>query len=216
MTVSVNDIFYTAYQYIQDDVDRPEMEDIIKRRIQRALMALHRIDFWKRDFIEQIYAFQYTQAVQILKGDLLPRLRAFGYIRKYNADLAAIPDPNIFDGAVGDFFKEINPQTALDGYGTSRENTFYRAQNDIKILSSEAISYVLIGWFRDPLIEPLGASDSWVLTGYPSLVAAHAKRRIFKDIGKDEESRAAKEEYDEELAIFLANNIRVAVLQQPG
>ena len=205
-----------ALQYIIDDTNRPDLTTVIERRIQRTVLMLHRIDFFKRDFIEQVYLFQYTQAVQVLKGDLLVRLRAFGYIRKYDPDMAAGPDASIFDGAVGDFFKEINPQTAIDGYGTNRENTFYRAVNNIKMLSSEAISAVLIGWFRDPLIEPIATSDSWILANFPSLIAAHVKKRIFKDIGKDEESRSAKEDYEEELATFLANNVRVAVLQQPG
>jgi len=209
-------VFDTAYQYIIDDVGRPDMDAIIKRRIQRAVLAMHRIDFWKKDFVEQLYAFQYEQAVQVLNKKLLPRLRAFGYIRKYNGDAASIADPTLFDGAVGDFFGEINPQQAFDGYGYNRVNKMYESGSSVKLLSSEAIQTVLIGWFVDPLLEPIEACDSWILTDYPGLIASHAKRRIFKDIGKDQESRDAQLEYDDELLRLQSNNIRLAVLQMPG
>jgi hypothetical protein len=90
----------------------------------------------------------------------------------------------------------------------------YRSGDYIKINSSESIQEVLVGWFIDPLLEPIEACDSWILKDYPSLIAAAAKRRIFKDIGKDEESRAAKEEFEDELLRFQTNNIKLAVLQQ--
>lgn len=210
-------IFDTAYQYVIDDVGRPEYADIIKRRIQRAVLGLHRMDFFKRDFVEQIHVFQNTQAVQIIDESLYGNLiRSVGYIRKLDASAPSNADPNLFAGFAGDFFAEVNPQLAMDGYGFDKQNTMYRALNAIKLNSSEAISQVIFAWFRDPRIEPIEACDSWILNKYPSLVAAHAKRRIFKDIGKEEEYRGADQEYTEELNILLANNIRLAVLQQPG
>ena len=209
-------VFDIAYQYVLDDTGREDMQDIIKRRIQRAVLAMHRIDFWKKDFVEQVFIFQNEQAVQIINKGLFPRFRAIGYLRKYNADAASISDPSIFDGAVGEFFGEMNPQQALDGYGYNRTNKMYESGSTIKLMSSEAIRQVLIGWFIDPLLEPIEACDSWILTEYPGLIAAHAKRRIFKDIGKDQESRDAQLEYDDELLKLQANNIRLAVLQMPG
>lgn len=208
--------YVLAKQYIEDDTDRPELVDEIKRRIQRAVMTLHRIDFWKKDLVEQLYIFQASQAVQVIQKRMFPRFRAVGYLRKYNADSASLFDPNVFQGAVGSFFKEVNPQQALDGYGYDRRDSFYESGDTLKINSSEEISQVLIGWFKDPMIEPIEASDSWILTGYPALIAAQAKRRIFKDIGKDQEAKSAQDEFNEELMILQANNVRCAVLQQPG
>lgn len=206
-------IFDEAFQYIVDDTNRPDMIDAIKRRIQRAVLSMHRIDFWKKDFIEQRHAFQYTQAIQVINTDLYPRMRAIGYIRKFNPAMAAIPDPTFF-GAAGDSFREINPQLMLDGYGYDKRNTMYRSGNTIKINSSENIQNVLIGWFPDPLLEPIEVCDSWILKDYPSLIAAQAKRRIFKDIGKDEEARSAEKEFQDELLLLQTNNIKLAVLQQ--
>lgn len=48
------------YQYVQDDVNRPDMRARILRRIQRAILRYHRIDFWKQDTREQIYQFTDT------------------------------------------------------------------------------------------------------------------------------------------------------------
>lgn len=213
-------IFDEAEQYIIDDTGRPDMAEVdangssvIRRRIQRAVVAMHRIDFWKKDFIEQKHIFQNNQAIQLLNTDQYPRLRAIGYLRKFNSAIAAIPDPSFF-GAGGQMFKEINPQNVFDGYGYDQRNTFYRSGNEIKINSSESFQELLVGWFIDPLIQPIEAANSWILQDYPGLIAAQAKRRIFKDIGKDEESRAAEQEYQDELLKLQINNTRVAVLQQ--
>jgi hypothetical protein len=209
-------IFDEAYQYVMDDVARPEYEDIIKRRIQRAVLSMHRIDFWMKDFVEQIHAFQYNQAVQVLNTDLYPKMRSVGYIRKFDGTGAALMDPTLFLGAAGNFFKEKNPQMAMDGYGDDHRDVMYRSGTTIKLQSASAFQNILFGWFRDPLLSPIESCDSWILEKYPSLIAALAKRRIFKDIGKDAESRSAQEEYMEELLSFQANNIRLAVLQMPG
>lgn len=207
-----------AFQYVIDDTGRPEMAEVIKRRIQRAVLYCHRVDFWKKDLVEQIHGFQYSQAVQVLNTDLYPRIRSVGYIRKFDPANTnpQMPDPSIFLSAAGDMFSEINPQQVFDGYGYDRRNTFYRSGTTIKLNSTEAVQYVLFAWFRDPALEDVENSDSWVLDGYPNLIACHAKRRVFKDLGKDEESKSAGEELQEEMNVFLANNIRAAVLQQGG
>lgn len=213
-------VFDIAEQYITDDVGRPEMSEvdangssIVRRRIQRAVLAMHRIDFWQKDFVEQKYAFQYNQAVQVINLASFPRIRSIGYIRKFNSSLASNADVSIF-GQAGDMFKEINPQQVFDGYSYDRRNSMYRSGSTIKINSSESIQELLVGWFIDPLLDPIAVCDSWILTDYPSLIAAAAKRRIFKDIGKDEESRAAEQEFQDELLKLQINNTRLAVLQQ--
>jgi hypothetical protein len=44
------------------------------------------------------------------------------------------------------------------------------------------------------------------------LIAAIVKRRIFKDIGKDDESKASDQEAQEEILRLQTNNIRVGVM----
>lgn len=215
--------FSAAYTLVEsslvDDTGRAEMaivdangSSLLQRRIRRAVLAMHRIDFWLKDFVEQIYAFDSSAMIQIIDESYLPRLRAIGYLRKWDSQLASNYQANVTGSPKGSSFTEINPANMLDGYGYDKQNTMYRGGSIIKLNSSEPISQILIGWFRDPLLDPITVSDSWILANYPDLIAAHAKRRIFKDIGKDEESRSSDDEYKEELMKLQTNNIKLAVL----
>lgn len=209
--------YETAVEYVIDDTQRPDFADpsvgIIQRRIKRAIQRFHLMDFWLKDFVEQIYAFQNTQAIQIINTNLMQRMRAIGYIRKWDASMASQYQTNVTGAPRGSSFEEINPQRMLDGYGYDRRNTMYRSGTDIKLNSSEPINQVLLGYFVTPLIEPVAASDSWILREHPNLIASDASMRIFKDIGKDEESRNKREELAMEILQLQTNNIKLAVLQ---
>lgn len=207
-------------QAVVDDTGRadkaiPDASDgssIIMRRIRRGTLAMHRIDFWKKDFIEQKLVFEVSQQIQLINVNQFPRLRAIGYIRAWDSTIQDQYQNNITGAPKGTVFEEIAPEKLLDGYGYDRQNTMYRSGDVIKINSSIPIDAVLVGWYGDPLLDPITVSDSWILRDYPDLIAAHVKRRIFKDIGKDDESRTAKEEYEEELLRIQTNNIRLAVM----
>lgn len=206
-------------QYVIDDTGRPDKAvadssgtSIIARRIRRACLAMHRIDFWKRDFREQIYHFDSSSAIQIIDGQYLPRIRAFGYIRPWSQTLTDQYQNNITGAPKGASLEELNPARMLDGYGYDRQDVFYRAGNDFKLNLKDPTDQVLIGWFQDPMLDPITASDSWILSDYPDLIAAIVKRRIFKDIGKDDESKASDAEAQEELLRLQTNNIVIKVL----
>lgn len=206
---------------IIDDTGRKDMGDpdiipggngVIKRRIQRALIRFHRLDFWRKDFNIQELSFVAEQAIQIIDLSLFPRLRAIGFIRKFDPDVVIGDSVSVWDFPRGGAFEEINPEKMLDGYGYDRTDTMYRAADGIHINASAPISSILIGWFQDPLIDPIDESDSWILTDYQDLIAADVKMRIFKDIGKDEENRSAREELLGEIALLQTNNVRLSVM----
>lgn len=217
--------FSAAYTFVEqlviDDTGRPNFavldsngSSLIMRRIRRAVLAMHRIDFWFKDFVEQLYAFDSSNMIQIVDTNFLPGLRAIGYLRKWDASLQSQYQANVTGAPRGSSFIELNPSNVIDGYGADKQDAMYRSGQYIKLNSSIPISQVLIGWFRDPSLDPITASDSWILANYPDLIAALAKRRIFKDIGKDDEYKSANEEYAEELGRLQTNNIKLAVLQQ--
>jgi hypothetical protein len=206
-------------QYIIDDTGRADKaqldatgSSVIERRIRRAVLAMHRIDFWKKDFNEQIYHFDSVNSIQIIQAAFLPRVRAFGYIRKWDSALLDQYQNNVTGAPKGSSLDEINPEKMLDGYGYDKQDTYYRAGNDIKLNLSTPTDMVLIGWFQDPLLDPIRVSDSWILSDYPDLIAAIVKRRVFKDIGKDDESKASDQEAQEEILRLQTNNIRVGVM----
>jgi hypothetical protein len=215
----VSDAFDRVSQYIVDDTGRPDKaiadsagSSVISRRIRRAVLGMHRIDFWKKDFREQIFIFDQTGQIQVIQAAYLPRLRAFGYIRKWDGNLSDQYQNNVTGAPKGSSLDELNPEKMVDGYGYDRQDVFYRAGDEIKLNLSAPTDRVLIGWFQDPLLDPIAASDSWILSDYPDLVAAIVKRRIFKDIGKDDESKASEEDYREELLKLQTNNITLKVM----
>lgn len=214
-----------AYAFVEqnliDDTGRPDFaildssgSSLMMRRIRRAVLAMHRIDFWLRDFVEQLYAFDSSSMIQVIDTTYLPRLRSLGYLRKWDSAQASAYQNNVTGAPKDSSFADINPSNVLDGYGVDRQDTMYRSGQFIKLNSSIPITQVLIGWFQDPVLDPITVSDSWILANYPDLICAHAKRRIFKDIGKDEENRSAEQEYQEELLKLQTNNIKLSVLSQ--
>lgn len=207
-------------QYIIDDTGRPEKavvdssgSSVIQRRVRRAVLAMHRMDFWKKDFNEQIYIFDTgEQAIQIIDLTLLPRIRAVGYIRPWSSTLQDQYQNNITGAPKGPGLTEINPERMLDGYGYDRQDTFYRATNNIKLNLKEPTDRVLVGWYQDPVLDPINASDSWILSDYPDLISAIVKRRIFRDIGKDDEAKSSDNEAQEEIQRLQTNNITTKVM----
>ena len=193
-------------QLVIDDTGRADKLEEIKRRIQRALMHHHLKDYYKKDHIDAIYVFQTPgQLEQVIDTTLIINFRNPSYIRKFQTvDVNGNPiAPTTEQGDL----KETAPEKAFDGYGFDKLNVFYRSGTDIKIRSSTPIDQVFMGYYTFPAIEPIANINSWIANEYPTLIAATAKRRIFKDIGKDDEAKSAKEEEDEELATLQTNNI---------
>lgn len=206
-------------QGVIDDTGRPDKaqldangSSVIMRRIRRACLAMHRIDFWKKDFKEQLYIFDTTQQIQVIDLTQFPRFRATGYVRKWDSTLQDQYQNNVTGAPKGSSFEEISPDKMVDGYGYDRQDTMYRSDQFIKLNSSVPIDAVLMGWFQDPVLDPIIASDSWILVDYPDLIIAYVKAKVFKDIGKDDESKGAKEEFGDELLKLQTNNIRLSVM----
>lgn len=213
------DAYNLVEQQVIDDTGRPDKaqldtngSSIIMRRIRRAVLKMHRIDFWKKDFVEQLYVFNASGMIQAIDTALLPRLRAVSYIRKWDSQLQSQYQNNVTGAPKGSSFEEIAVDKMVDGYGYDRQDTMYRSGQYIKINASVPIDAVLIGWFQDPILDPIIVSDSWILANYPDLITAIVKEKLFKDIGKDDESRNSKKDYEEELLSLQTNNVRLSVM----
>lgn len=191
----------------------PGASGLIRRRIQRAVLRFHRMDFWKKDLIMQEYAFQAQSMIQILRLNLFPRLRAFLFIRTWDPTALSVYQTTGNVGALkGPSFEEINPEKMLDGYGYDRRNTMYRAGEEVHLNSSISFNRILVGWYQDPLIEPIEASNSWIMRDYQDLIAADVKAKVFKDTGKDEEAKNSREDLGAEVLLLQTNNIRLSVM----
>lgn len=192
-------------QNVVDDTGRGDKVEEIKRRIQRAIMFHHMKDFYKKDHVDNIYVFGSESAQQVIDTNLLDNFRQFSYMRKFmTVDINGNPiQPTTQTGEI----TPIAPELAFDGYGFDKTDVMYRSGTDVKIKSSTPISQLFIGYFTFPHIEPISQVNDWLTATYPALIAARAKRRIFKDMGKDDEAKSADEEEKEELLTLQTNEI---------
>lgn len=208
-----------ALQYILDDTRRPDLQAAIIRRIQRAVTKFHMMDHWKKDLIEQAYVFENPSVpaqIQQLDTALLVRFRKFSYVRKWqtvDSQGNAIINPNtglLGTAASGDIVERALDRM-FDGYGGDVDDIMYWSGHKCMIRSSTPIYQVFIGYYTTPLVTPADTMISWILDEYPSLIAAEVKKRVFKDIGKDQEAADARQEVNEEILILQANNIRLTM-----
>src|SRR5712691_472173 len=183
-------------QNIVDDTNRPDKIEEIKRRVQRAVMKHHRKDFYKKDHTDAIYIFLTTDKEQVIDTTSLDRFRSLSYARKFQTlDIQGNPiTPTTEKGELS----EVAPELAFDGYGFDKLDVMYRSGSDIKIRSSTSLDQLFIGYYQFPIIEPIANLNSWIAVEYPGLIAAEAKARIFKDIGKEDEYKSSREEAAEE------------------
>jgi hypothetical protein len=128
---------------------------------------------------------------------LIPRWRAFKYLRKY--------DPTSTD-TDGDFFNIITPEQVLDGYGINRDNVCYVAGEQLEIRSSTQDDYMLLGCYRHPDITELTYS-SWVALDHPYAIEYEAASKVFKMIGFDEQATMMQREVVEQFTLLRNSNI---------
>jgi hypothetical protein len=203
--------------YIGDDLKRPDKLPEIKRRIQRAITKYHRKDFFKKDLVIVPYIFTTGLSnVQVIDLSKLARCRALFTVRKWSQtdnNGLTIQDPTTLKVGTlqGSDFTEISADKFIDGYGFDKQDVLYRAGNSVHLNSRIPFDRVQLGYFTDPLIEPVENISSWIPTEYPNLIASEVIYRLKKTIGQEEESKDAKEDRDEEWNTLLINNILVKV-----
>lgn len=199
-------------QLLDDDVGRADMKaaGIYDRRIQRALGLWHRKEFWQRDIIDQdpiIFGNQ-TLAVQQINLMAIDRFRKLAYLRDYDPNASYLGSNNqVVYGVAGAEYEEISLPFSTDSFGYDKNYVFYRAGELLQLRSAAAIKAVLLGCYIDPVVEPVANINSWIADLYPNLIAATVKARLFSDIGKMDEAKAAQGEMMEESMTLFANNL---------
>lgn len=154
--------------------------------------------------------------IQQININYLTRYRQTLYIRKWqltNAVGTAILDPATGlpgTAASGDFV-ERSPDRMFDGYGGDLNDIMYRSGDMINLRSSTPMNKVFIGYFADPLIQPVEHISSWIAKKYSAVIIADVAARIFKVIGKDEEAKSARETLMAETLLLESNNVRLAL-----
>ena len=174
--------------------NRPDLVDLTKLAVRHATLKAHKLDFFPKDLYETGIEWQTPAYIQSLEyRNLIPRWRAFKYLRKY--DFTTSP------GTPGDLFTMITPELILDSYEFQKDNVCYLAGESIEIRSNTLDAHMLLGCYRHPDTTET-SYDSWVALDQPSAIVHEAARYVFKQIGYDEQATEQRNEVIDQYALL--------------
>lgn len=158
--------------------NRPELVDQTKLAIRSATLKAHHTDFYPRDLYETGILWNPVSFLQSLEYKVLvPRWRAFKYLRKYDATTSP--------GTPGEFFEFMQAESILDDYGVHKENVCYLAGSVIQIRSNTEDEYMLLGCYRNPDTAE-ATYDSWIASEHRNAILYGAASIVFAATGYDE------------------------------
>lgn len=173
--------------------NRPDLVNATKLAIKAATLKAHQSDFYPKDLYETGITWptpEYLQSIDYRA--LIPRWRAFKYLRKYT---------NGTTGAPGSFIQLLTPEQTLDSYSINREDICYLAGEMLEIRSSTLDQYMIIGCYVNPVLDE-NTYSSWIALDHPYAIVYEAARSIFKQIGWDEQAQQIRQEVAEQYQIL--------------
>lgn len=179
---------------------RPDQVDKTLSAIRAATLKMHQLDFWYKDIFETGISFSSAEYLQqFAYKQLIPLWRSVKYLRKYDA----------VNQTYGSFLTLVPPAQVVDGSGFSRTDIFYVAGEELDIRSSTAEQYYLLGCYVNPNVTVAGYS-SWIAIDHPWAIIYDAAARVFKAIGKDDESAGMRQDVSEQIAMLTADSVQPA------
>jgi len=161
--------------------NRPDLIAETSAALRKATIKLHSIDYFPRDMAEVALNIPTPgNAVQIDVSTTLTRFRAIAYIRDNTSPATGQPNK---------VFANIDARALLDDYSLVRTNVWYQGGQVININSSTTVSALLVGYYQNPIITPVGSYSSWIATEYPFAIIEEAASSIFGMIGNAEMAR---------------------------
>jgi len=181
--------------------NRPDLVAQTSLAVRSATLKLHQMDFFYKDLYETGVAFSSAEYLQTIEyRTLLPRYRAFKYLKKTN--LAGTEQ--------GVVFSLIIPDNVLDDYQLNRENVCYVAGDAIQIRSSTQLQYVIFGCYINPDVVTATYS-SWIALDHPFAIIFEAAASVFKAVGDTEQFAAYTG-----LALQFATEVRTSGILANG
>jgi len=170
--------------------NRPDLVAETTLAVRAATLKAHQSDFYPKDLYEVGISWPTPDYIQSLDYRLLiPRWRAFKYLRKYA------------NGAPGDFINLLTPEQTLDGYSINREDICYIAGEMLEIRSSTADDNMILACYLNPDTTE-NSFNSWIALDHPYAIVYEAARSIFKQIGFDEQATSIRQEVAEQYQIL--------------
>ena len=170
--------------------NRPDLVAETKLAVKAATLKAHQSDFYPKDLFEIGITWSDPAYIQSIDyRALIPRWRAFKYLRKYS------------NGMPGDFIKMLTPEQVLDSYGYQKADICYIAGEMLEIRSSTEDTYAIIACYVNPITDENNFS-SWIALDHPYAISYEAARSIFKQIGFDEQASSIRQEVMEQYQIL--------------
>lgn len=170
--------------------NRPDLVAETKLAVKAATLKAHQSDFYPKDLFETGITWSDPAYIQSIDyRALIPRWRAFKYLRKYS------------NGMPGDFIKMLTPEQVLDSYGYQKADICYIAGEMLEIRSSTEDAYMIIACYVNPNTDENNFS-SWIALDHPYAISYEAARSIFKQIGFDEQASSIRQEVMEQYQIL--------------
>lgn len=170
--------------------NRPDLVAETKLAVKAATLKAHQSDFYPKDLFETGITWSDPAYIQSIDyRALIPRWRAFKYLRKYS------------NGMPGDFIKMLTPEQVLDSYGYQKADICYIAGEMLEIRSSTKDENLIIACYVNPNTDENNFS-SWIALDHPYAISYEAARSIFKQIGFDEQAASIRQEVMEQYQIL--------------
>lgn len=170
--------------------NRPYLVDETKLAVRMATLKAHQSDYYPKDIFETGISWTEPAFIQSIEyRTLIPRWRAFKYLRKYS------------NGAPAGFFNILTPEETLDGYGINRENICYLAGEMLEIRSDTQDTNMILGCYVNPITTENGYS-SWIAQDHPWAIVFEAARIVFRNVGSIDESNSMRQEVAEQYQIL--------------
>ncbi len=170
--------------------NRPDLVNETKLAVKAATLKAHQSDFYPKDLYEVGITWPTPDYIQSIEyRTLIPRWRAFKYLRKYA------------DSTPGAFIKLLTPEQTLDGYNINKENVCYLAGEMLEIRSSTQDDYMILSCYINPILDE-NSYSSWIALDHPYAIIYEAARSIFKQIGWDEQAQQIRQEVGEQYQIL--------------
>ena len=192
---------------------RPDRVNETNLAIQEATLALHGLENWWRDKVEQQVIFAGSSNYQQIPLSSLPRFRTFSYIRKFDPS-GQDPLTNQLTGKAGDFFNPCPPDKLLDPYKVTKDNIYYLsgggnpASAVCQLRSEIAFQYLLVGWMTFPIVYPIESySGSWIAELYPNAIITQAAIKLKKYIVDAEAVKLLQDDANTHMAALLTNGL---------
>lgn len=176
--------------------NRPDLIAETKMAVKAATLKAHQSDLYYKDIFETGISFATSDYVQALEyRSVIPKYKQLKYIRKTDSA-----------GTSGNFLEVITPTTALDKYGSVKEDVCYAAGEVIQIKSSTQLQYILFGCYVNPDITESGY-NSWIALDNPYAIIFEAAATVYKAIGQDDQSTTFRTLVQEQIMMLKAANI---------